>query len=108
VLGNNIFGLKYSNSLMRIRDPCKDGKNLDRGSGMEKIGNIPDPQHWWLAWAMEWLTRVKKSLLEKETVKEKETEEECQETPSRFIITPPLDWITRHIRHLCEVPYMIS
>jgi hypothetical protein len=45
------LGLKYLNSLMRIRDP--GWKKL--GSGMEKQKvrsgiriNIPDPQHWWL------------------------------------------------------------
>jgi hypothetical protein len=43
-LRNHLFGLKYLNSLMRIRD----GKNSDPGwkkvgSGIEK--NIPDPQH---------------------------------------------------------------
>ncbi len=45
----NIFGLKYLNSLMRIREPV--WKKF--GSGMEKILilvlrsgiNIPDPQH---------------------------------------------------------------
>jgi hypothetical protein len=44
------FGLKYLNSLMRIRDPgwrqfgsgIRDGKKSDPGSGI----NIPDPQHW--------------------------------------------------------------
>jgi hypothetical protein len=43
------FGLKYLNSLMRIRDPgwrrfgtgIRDGKKSDPGSGI----NIPDPQH---------------------------------------------------------------
>jgi hypothetical protein len=54
-----IFGLKYLNSLMRIRDP--GWKHSDPGSGMEKFGsgildgkkvvsgirdNIPDPQRW--------------------------------------------------------------
>ncbi len=37
-LRNQFFGLKYLNSLMRIRDP-----------GWKKVGsgiNIPDPQHW--------------------------------------------------------------
>jgi hypothetical protein len=46
------WGLKYSNSLMRIRDPgwrqfgsgIRDGKKSDPGSGI----NIPDPQHWFL------------------------------------------------------------
>jgi hypothetical protein len=41
-LRNIFFGLKYLNSLMRIRD----GKNLD--PGWKKFGsaiNIPDPQH---------------------------------------------------------------
>jgi hypothetical protein len=33
-LRNHFFGLKYLNSLMRIRDP--GGKNSDPGSGMEK------------------------------------------------------------------------
>jgi hypothetical protein len=51
VLGNNFFGLKYLNSLMRIRDPgwkkfgfwIRDGKKKsDPGAGK----NIPDPQHW--------------------------------------------------------------
>jgi hypothetical protein len=47
-----IFGLKYVNSLMRIRDPGWkkfgswiwdwDEKNSDPGSGI----NILDPQHW--------------------------------------------------------------
>jgi hypothetical protein len=45
---NNFFGLKYLNSLMRIRDQgwknsgsrIRDGKNSDPGSGI----NIPDPQ----------------------------------------------------------------
>jgi hypothetical protein len=44
------LGLKYLNSLMRIRDPggrqfgsgIRDGKKSDPGSGI----NIPDPQHW--------------------------------------------------------------
>jgi hypothetical protein len=44
------LGLKYVNSLMRIRDPgsgmetvrIRDGKKSDPGSGI----NIPDPQHW--------------------------------------------------------------
>jgi hypothetical protein len=48
-LRNLFFGLKYFNSLRRIRD----GNNSDPGrkkvgSGMEKVGseiNIPDPQH---------------------------------------------------------------
>jgi hypothetical protein len=52
-LRNNIFGLKYLNSLKRIRDSMetiriqvpgsgiRDGKNSDPGSGI----NIPDPQH---------------------------------------------------------------
>jgi hypothetical protein len=43
-------GLKYLNSLMRIRDPgwrqfgsgIRDGKESDPGSGI----NIPEPQHW--------------------------------------------------------------
>jgi hypothetical protein len=43
-------GLKYLNSLIRIRDPgwrqfgsgIRDGKKSDPGSGI----NIPDPQHW--------------------------------------------------------------
>jgi hypothetical protein len=43
------FGLKYLNSLMRIRDPgwrhfgsgIRNGKKLDPGSGI----NLPDPQH---------------------------------------------------------------
>jgi hypothetical protein len=43
------WGLKYLNSLMRIRDPgwrqfgsgIRDGKKSDPGSGI----NIPDPQH---------------------------------------------------------------
>jgi hypothetical protein len=53
-----IFGLKYLNSFMRIRDPGweKFGsvireKNL--GSGMKNFGsgiNIPDPQHCRQAW----------------------------------------------------------
>jgi hypothetical protein len=43
------FGLKYLNSLMRIRD----GKNSDLGSGMEKVRsrirkNTPDPQQWFV------------------------------------------------------------
>ncbi len=46
------FGLKYLNSLMRIRDPrsgmetvrIRDGKKSDPGSGI----NIPDPPHWFL------------------------------------------------------------
>jgi hypothetical protein len=40
---NHFFGLKYLNSLIRIRD----GQNLD--PGWKKVGsgiNIPDPQHW--------------------------------------------------------------
>jgi hypothetical protein len=52
-LRNHFFdflGLKYLNSLMRIRDPgwrqfgsgIRDGKKSDPGSGI----NIPDPQHW--------------------------------------------------------------
>jgi hypothetical protein len=43
-LRNHFLGLKYSNSLIRIRD----GKNSDTGSGGKKFGsgiNIPDPQH---------------------------------------------------------------
>jgi hypothetical protein len=36
-LRNNFYGLKYLNSLMRIRDR----KNSDPGSGI----NIPNPQH---------------------------------------------------------------
>jgi hypothetical protein len=51
-LRNHIFaflGLKYLNSLMRIRDPgwrqfgsgIRDGKKSDPGSGI----NIPDPPH---------------------------------------------------------------
>ncbi len=44
-LRNNFFGLKYLNSLMRIRDPgsgrIRDGKNSDPVSGI----NILDPQH---------------------------------------------------------------
>jgi hypothetical protein len=51
-LRNHFFaflGLKYLNSLMRIRDPgsgmetvrIRDGKKSDPGSGI----NIPDPQH---------------------------------------------------------------
>jgi len=48
------WGLKYSNSLMRIRDPgwrqfgsgIRDGKKSDPGSGI----NIPDPQHWNVEW----------------------------------------------------------
>jgi hypothetical protein len=38
------WGLKYLNSLMRIRDPrwrLRDGKKSDLGSGI----NIPDPPH---------------------------------------------------------------
>ena len=38
--GNRFFGLKYLNSLMRIRDP--GWRQSDPGSGI----NIPDPQHW--------------------------------------------------------------
>ncbi len=46
------FGLKYLNSLMRIRDPgwrqfgsgIRDGKKSDPGSGI----NIPDPPHWYI------------------------------------------------------------
>jgi hypothetical protein len=34
-LRNNFLGLKYLNSLMRIRD----GKNSDPGSGLEKVGS---------------------------------------------------------------------
>jgi hypothetical protein len=52
-LRNHFFGflgLKYLNSLMRIRDPgwrkfgsgIRDGKKSDPGFGI----NIPDPQHW--------------------------------------------------------------
>jgi hypothetical protein len=49
-LRNHFFGLKYLNSLMRIRDLgwkkfgswIRDGRNSDPGSGI----NIPDPQHW--------------------------------------------------------------
>jgi hypothetical protein len=45
-----LWGLKYLNSLMRIRDPgwrqfgsgIRDGKKSDPGSGI----NIPDPPHW--------------------------------------------------------------
>jgi hypothetical protein len=48
-LRNHFFGLKYLNSLMRIRDPgwkkfgsrIQDGKKSDPGSGI----NIPDPQN---------------------------------------------------------------
>ncbi len=50
-LRNHFLGLKYLNSLIRIRDPdgdssnlgsgIPDGKKLDPGSGI----NIPDPQH---------------------------------------------------------------
>jgi hypothetical protein len=46
-LRNHFFGLKYLNSLMRIRDPgwrqfgSGIGKKSDLGSGI----NIPDPQH---------------------------------------------------------------
>ncbi len=51
-LRNHFLGLKYLNSLMRIRDPgwkqfgsgIWDGKNSDPGYGMEKSW-IPDPQH---------------------------------------------------------------
>jgi hypothetical protein len=54
-LRNHFFGflgLKYLNSLMRIRDPgwrhfgsgIRYGKKSDPGSGI----NIPDPQHWGL------------------------------------------------------------
>jgi hypothetical protein len=57
-LRNHYFGLKYFNSLMRVRDGknsdpgsmrIRDGKNSDPGwknvgSGIEN--NIPDPQHW--------------------------------------------------------------
>jgi hypothetical protein len=55
-LRNNFFGfvwgLKYINSLMRIRDPgwrqfgsgIRDGKKSDPGSRI----NIPDPQHWFV------------------------------------------------------------
>jgi hypothetical protein len=47
-LRNHFDGLKYLNSLMRIRDPgwkkvgsgIRDGKKSDPGSGI----NIPDPQ----------------------------------------------------------------
>jgi hypothetical protein len=48
-LRNHVFGLKYLNSLMRIRDTgsgIRDGNNLD--PGWKKVGsgiNIPDPQH---------------------------------------------------------------
>jgi hypothetical protein len=44
-----LLGLKYLNSLMRIRD----GKNSDPGCGMEENSdpgsgiNIPDPQHFY-------------------------------------------------------------
>jgi hypothetical protein len=39
------FGLKYLNSLTRIRD----GKNSDPGWKKFRSGiYIPDPQHWWL------------------------------------------------------------
>ncbi len=47
-LKNKFFGLKYLNSLMRIRDGKKfgsgirDGKNSDPGSRI----NLPEPQHW--------------------------------------------------------------
>jgi hypothetical protein len=45
-----LLGLKYLNSLMRIRDPgwrrfrsgIRDGKKSDPGSGI----NIPDPPQW--------------------------------------------------------------
>jgi hypothetical protein len=48
-LKKQLFGLKYLNSLMWIRDPgmekirsrIRDGKKSDPGSGI----NIPDPQH---------------------------------------------------------------
>ncbi len=43
-LGNHFVGLKYFNSLMRIRDEIRI---LD--AGWKKVGsgiNIPDPQHW--------------------------------------------------------------
>jgi hypothetical protein len=48
-LRNHFFGLKYLNSLVRIRDSgweqfgsgIRDGKKSDTGSGI----NIPDPQH---------------------------------------------------------------
>jgi hypothetical protein len=36
-LTNHSFGLKYLNSLMRIRDPGR--KNSDSGSGIEKFGS---------------------------------------------------------------------
>ncbi len=42
-LRNNFWGLKYLNSLMRIRN------TFDPGSGMEKFWsgiNIPAPEHW--------------------------------------------------------------
>ncbi len=45
-LRNHFFGLKYLNSLMRIRDP--GWKNSDPGSGMEKF-RIRDPG---------WTTRI--------------------------------------------------
>jgi hypothetical protein len=44
---NHFFGLKYLNSLMRIRDGkncIRDGKKSDPGSGI----NIPDPPHCFL------------------------------------------------------------
>ncbi len=45
-LRNHFFGLKYLNSLMRIRDG-KIGSEI-RDPGWKKVGsgiNIPDPQH---------------------------------------------------------------
>ncbi len=61
-LRNNFLGWKYLHSFMKIRD----GKNLDLGSGMEKIRirdgkkfgsgiNIPDPHHW-LQYRSGWAT----------------------------------------------------
>jgi hypothetical protein len=44
-LRNHFWGLKYLNSLMRIRDGkirIRDGKKSDPGYGI----NIPDPQDW--------------------------------------------------------------
>jgi hypothetical protein len=51
------WGLKYLNSLMRIRVPgwrqfgsgIRDGIKSDPGSGI----NIPDPQHWSILYSLQ-------------------------------------------------------
>jgi hypothetical protein len=48
-LGNHYFGLKYLNSLMRIRDPGSGMGTIQiRDPGWKKVGsgiNIPDPHY---------------------------------------------------------------